>query len=102
MRYKTEFTPIQATTHSFVQQVLPGRRVILTGSVLGSRGTMTYDFRPYGPKTIVSVTEVFAETESDYRNYVISSTTERLLKVLLRGLKDYVEGSGHKAHVGRT
>ena len=102
MRYKTEFTPIQATTHSFVQQVLPGRRVVLTGSVLGSRGTITYDFRPYGPKTIVSATEVFAETDSDYRNYVISSTTERLLRVLLRGLKDYIEGIGHKAHEART
>jgi len=101
MRYKTEFTPIQATTHSFVQQVLPGRRVVLTGSVLGSRGTITYDFRPYGPKTIVSATEVFAETDSDYRNYVISSTTERLLRVLLRGLKDYIEGIGHKAHEAR-
>jgi uncharacterized protein YndB with AHSA1/START domain len=102
MRYKTEFTPIQATTHSFVQQVLPGRRVVLTGNLLGSRGTMTYDFRPFGPKTIVSATEVFAETDSDYRNYVISSTTERLLRVLLRGLKDYVEGIGHKAHAART
>jgi len=96
-RYKSEFTPIQVTTHSFVQQVLPGRRLVMSGDLLGSRGKMTYDFRPYGPKTIVSATEVFAETNSDYRNYVISSTTERLLKVLLRGLKDYIEGIGHKA-----
>ena len=69
----------------------------MSGDLLGSRGKMTYDFRPYGPKTIVSATEVFAETNSDYRNYVISSTTERLLKVLLRGLKEYIEGIGHKA-----
>jgi len=101
MRYKTEFTPIQATTHSFVQQVLSGRGVVLTGNVLGSTGTITYDFRPYGPKTIVSATDVFVETDSDYRNYVISSTTERLLRVLLRGLKDYVEDIGHKARVAR-
>ena len=73
----------------------------MTGNVLGSRGTITYDFTPYGPKTIVSATEVFAETDSDYRNYVISSTTERLLRVLLHGLKDYVEGIGHKARAVR-
>jgi hypothetical protein len=97
MRYKTEFTPIQATTRSFVQQVIPGRKIVLSGEVLGSRGTITYDFRPYGPKTIVSATEVFAETGSDYRNYAISSATERLLITLLRGLKNYVEGIGHKA-----
>lgn len=101
MRYKSEFTPIQVTTHSFVQQVLPGRRVVMSGDLLGSRGTITYDVRPYGPKTIVSATEVFAETNSDYRNYVISSTTERLLKVLLRGLKDYIEGIGHKARAAQ-
>ena len=72
MRYKTDFTPIQATARSFVQQVLPGRRIVLSGDVLGSRGTITYDFTSYGAKTVVSATEVFAETDSDYRNYVIS------------------------------
>jgi hypothetical protein len=98
MRYKTDFTPIQATTRSLVQQVLPGRRIVLSGDVLGSRGTITYDFTSYGPKTVVSATEVFAETDSDYRNYVISSTTQRLLTVLLRGLKNQIENMGHKAH----
>jgi hypothetical protein len=102
MRYNSDFTPIQVTARSFVQQVLPGRRVVLSGDVLGSRGTITYDFSPYGPKTIVSATEVFAETDSDYRNYVISSTTERLLGALLRGLKNYVEGIGHKNRAAQT
>lgn len=97
MRYKTDFTPIQATTRSFVQQVLPGRRIVLSGDVLGSRGTITYDFTSYGPKTVVSATEVFAETDSDYRNYVISNTAQRLLTVLLRGLKNHIENMGHKA-----
>ncbi|MGB9370968.1 MAG: SRPBCC family protein [Halobacteriota archaeon] len=97
MRYKTDFTPIQATARSFVQQVLPGRRIVLSGDVLGSRGTITYDFTSYGAKTVVSATEVFAETDSDYRNYVISSTTQRLLTVLLRGLKNQIENMGHKA-----
>jgi len=101
MRYKTEFTPIQATTRSFVQQVLPGRKIVLSGEVLGSKGTITYEFRPFGPKTIVSATEVFADTTSDYRNYFISSSTERLLRVQLRGLKDYVEGIGHKSRATR-
>jgi len=101
MRYKTDFTPIQAITRSFVQQVLPGRKIVLRGEVLGSSGTITYEFRPFGPKTIVSATEVFAETNSDYRNYVISSSTERLLRVQLRGLKDYVEGIGHKPRATR-
>jgi hypothetical protein len=101
MRYKTDFTPIQAITRSFVQQVLPGSKIVLSGEVLGSSGTITYEFRPFGPKTIVSATEVFAETNSDYRNYVISSSTERLLRVQLRGLKDYVEGIGHKPRATR-
>jgi len=96
MRYNSEFAPIQATTRSFVQQVLPGRRIVLSGDVLGSRGTMTFDFRSSGPKTVVAATEVFAETASDHRNYVISSTTQRLLTVMLRGLKDFIESSGHK------
>ncbi|MGZ7133061.1 MAG: hypothetical protein ACXVH6_06840, partial [Halobacteriota archaeon] len=88
---------IQATTRSFVQQVLPGRRIVLSGEVLGSRGTITYDFTSYGPKTIVSATEVFAETDSDYRNYMISSATQRLLTVLLGGLKSHIENMGHKS-----
>jgi uncharacterized protein YndB with AHSA1/START domain len=96
MRYKSEFTPIQATTRSFIQQVLPGRRIVLSGDVLGSRGAITFDFTSSGPKTVVAATEVFAETSSDYRNYVISNTTQRLLTVLLRGLKTYVENMGHK------
>jgi len=96
MRYKSEFTPIQAITRSFVKQVLPGRRIVLSGDVLGSRGIITYDFTSYGPKTAVSAVEVFAETDSDYRNYVISSTTQRLLNALLRGLKNYIENVGHK------
>src|SRR3974390_2361734 len=53
MRYKSEFTPLQATTRSFVQQVVPGRRIVLSGDVLGSRGTITYDFTSSGPKTVV-------------------------------------------------
>ncbi|MGZ4903695.1 MAG: SRPBCC family protein [Halobacteriota archaeon] len=96
VKYKTEFTPIQATTRSLVQEVIPGRRIVLSGDVLGSQGTMTYDFTPFGAKTIVSATEVFAETESDYRNATISATTEKLLSVLLGGLKNYVEQIGHK------
>jgi hypothetical protein len=97
MRYNLEFTPIQVTTRSFVQQVLPGSKIVLSGEVLGASGTITYEFRSFGPKTIVSATEVFGETNSDYRNYVISSSTERLLRAQLRGLKDYVEGIGHKS-----
>ena len=65
------------------------------------RGTITYDFTSYGPKTVVSATEVFAETDSDYRNYVISSTTQRLLTVLLRGLKNHIENMGTNP-AGRT
>jgi len=84
-----------------VQQVLPGSKIVLSGDVLGSSGTITYEFRPFGPKTIVSATEVFAETNSDYRDYVISSSTERFLRVQLRGLKDYVEGIGHKPRAMR-
>ena len=100
MRYKSEFTPIQAITRSFVQQVLPGRRIVLSGDVLGSRGITTYNFTSSGPKTVVSATEVFAETDSDYRNYVISSSTQRLLMALLRGLKNHIENMGHKAREG--
>jgi hypothetical protein len=100
MQYKSEFSPIQATARSFVQQVLPGRRVVFSGDVLGSKGTITFDFSPFGPKTIVTATQVFAETNSDYRNYVISSTTERLLHELLHGLKNYVESIGHKSRAG--
>lgn len=96
VKYKTDFTPIQATTRSIVQEVIPARRVVLTGDVLGSQGTMTYDFAPFGAKTVVSVTEIFAETESEYQNAAISATTKRLLTVLLGGLKDYVEHIGHK------
>ena len=101
MRYKTGFTPIQARTRSFVQQVLPGRKIVLSGEVLGSTGTITYEFTPFGPKTIVSAAEVFAETNSDHRDYFITSSTERLLRVQLRGLKDYVEGIGHKSRATR-
>jgi len=95
-RYRGEFTPIIATTRAFVRQVVPGRRIVLTGEMLGSNGTLTYDFDSVGPKTVVSVTEIFAETDSDYRNYVISSATKRLLTLFLRALKQYVEGMGHK------
>ena len=100
MRYKSQFTPIQATARSFVQQVIPGRRIVLSGDVLGSRGIITYDFTSSGPKTVVSATEVFAETDSDYRNYVISSSTRRLLTALLSGLKTHIENMGHKTRVG--
>jgi hypothetical protein len=102
MRCNSEFTPIRATTRSVVQQVLPGSKIVLSGEVLGSRGTITYEFRPFGPKTIVSATEVFAETNSDYRNYFTSSSTERLLRVQLHGLKDHVEGIGHKSRATRV
>ncbi len=96
VKYKTDFTPIQATTRSLVQEVIPMRRVVLTGDVLGSQGTMTYDFIPFGGKTVVSVTEIFAETDSEYQNVTISATTKRLLSILLGGLKTYVERIGHK------
>ncbi|MGZ4911812.1 MAG: SRPBCC family protein [Halobacteriota archaeon] len=96
VKYKTDFTPIQATTRSFVQEVVPGRRIVLTGEVLGSQGTMTYSFTSFGAKTIVSITEVFVETESEYRNAIISATTEKLLSLLLSGLKNHVEQIGHK------
>jgi uncharacterized protein YndB with AHSA1/START domain len=95
-RYRGEFTPIIATTLSFVRQVVPGRRIVLIGEMLGSQGTLTYEFSPGGPKTVVSATEIFAETDSDYRNYIISTATNRLLSLLLRALKEYVEGMGHK------
>lgn len=95
-RYRSEFTPIIATTHSFVRQVVPGRRIVLTGEMLGSNGTITYDFNTVGPKTVVVATEILAATDSDYRNYVISGATKRLLALLLRALKQYVEGMGHK------
>ncbi len=101
VKYKTDFTPIQATTRSVVQEVIPPRRIVLTGDVFGSQGTMTYDFAPFGARTVVSVTEVFAETESEYRNAAISATTERLLSVMLNGLKEYVEHIGHKDHRSR-
>jgi uncharacterized protein YndB with AHSA1/START domain len=97
-RYRGEFTPIIATTRSFVRQVVPGKRIVLAGEMLGSQGTLTYEFSPVGPKTVVSATEIFAQTDSDYRNYVISSATKRLLTLLLRALKQYVEGIGHKVH----
>ncbi len=96
VKYKTDFAPIQATTRSYVQEVIPGRRIVLIGDVLGSQGTMTYDFTPFGAKTIVSATEVFAETESELRNATISATTQKLLSLLLSGLKNYVEHIGHK------
>ncbi len=96
VKYKTDFTPIQATTRSVVQEVIPPRRIVLTGDVFGSQGTMTYDFAPFGARTVVSATEVFAETESEYRNAAISATTERFLSVMLNGLKNYVEHIGHK------
>jgi hypothetical protein len=94
-RYRGEFTPIIATTLSFVRQV-QGRRILLAGEMLGSQGTLTYEFSSVGPKTVVSATEIFSETDSDYRNYIISSATKRLLTRLLRALKQYVEGMGHK------
>jgi hypothetical protein len=100
IRYKSEFTPIQAISRSFVQQVLPGRRIVLSGDVFGSRGTIVYNFTPSGSKTVVSAVEVFAETDSDYRNYVISSSTQRLLMALLRGLKNHIENMGHTGRAG--
>ena len=96
VKYKTDFTPLQATTRSLVQEVIPTRRIVLTGDVLGSQGTMTYDFTPFGGKTIVSVTEIFAETGSEYQDATISTTTKRLLSIQLDGLKTYVERIGHK------
>lgn len=69
---------------------------MLTGEMLGSNGTLTYDFNAVGPKTVVSATEILAATDSDYRNYVISGAMKRLLALLLRALKQYVEGMGHK------
>lgn len=68
MRCNLEFTSIQASTRSIVQLVLPGSKIVLKGEVLGASGTITYEFRSFGPKTIVSATEVFGETNSDYRN----------------------------------
>lgn len=96
-RYRGEFAPIIVSTLSFVQQVIPGRRIVLTGDVFGAKGTLTYDFNPMGPKTVVSATEIFAETDSDYRNYTINNATKRLLKLLLRSFKQYVEDIGHKS-----
>jgi hypothetical protein len=96
-KYKSNFIPEEITTKSVVKEVFPARKVTWLGEVLGSNGVTSYEFVPFGPKTVVMVTEEFAETQSSQLNFVIERTTDNFLRLSLIGLKRYIEDIiGHK------
>ncbi len=96
-KYKGDFTPEEITIKSVVREVFPARKITWVGEVLGSNGVTSYEFVPFGAKTIVAVTEEFAETQSNQLNFVIQRTTKNILRLSLGGLKRYVEDViGHK------
>jgi hypothetical protein len=99
-QYKSDFKPEEIAIKSVVREVFPARKITWVGEVLGSRGVTSYEFVPFGAKTIVAVTEEFAETQSNQLNLVIQRTTENILRLSLNGLKRYVEDV--IGHTGRN
>jgi hypothetical protein len=96
-KYKGDFMPEEITIKSVVREVFPARKITWVGEVLGSNGVTSYEFIPFGAKTLVAVTEQFAETQSNQLNIAIQRTTENILRVSLAGLKRYIEDViGHK------
>jgi len=96
-KYKSNFMPEEIITTSVVREVFQATKIIWLGEVLGSNGVTSYEFVPFGPKTVVRVTEEFAETQSSQLNFVIQQTTENFLILSLAGLKKYIEDIiGHK------
>ena len=96
-KYKSDFIPEEIITKSVVREVFPARKITWLGEVLGSNGVTSYEFVPFGPKTVVTVTEEFAETQSGQLNFVIERTTDNFLSFSLVGLKRYIEDViGHK------
>jgi len=96
-QYKSNFMPEEIITTSVVREVFQATKITWLGEVLGSNGVTSYEFVPFGPKTVVRVTEEFAETRSSQLNFVIQQTTENFLIVSLAGLKRYIEDIiGHK------
>ena len=96
-KYKSDFIPEEIIAKSVVREVFPARKVTWLGEVLGSSGVTSYEFVPFGPKTVVAVTEEFAETQSSQLNFVIEHTTDNFLRLSLVGLKRYIEDIiGHK------
>jgi hypothetical protein len=90
-KYKGDFMPEEITIKSVVREVLPARKITWAGEVLGSNGVTSYEFVPFGAKTIVAVTEEFAETQSNRLNIAIQRATENILRLSLTGLKRYIE-----------
>ncbi|HYA61296.1 MAG TPA: SRPBCC family protein [Candidatus Acidoferrum sp.] len=96
-KYKSSFMPEEIITTSVVREVFQTTKITWLGEVLGSNGVTSYEFVPFGPKTVVRVTEEFAETQSSQLNFVIQQTTENFLILSLAGLKKYIEDIiGHK------
>jgi hypothetical protein len=96
-KYKGDFMPEEITIKSVVREVFPARKIMWVGEVLGSNGVTSYEFIPFGAKTLVAVKEVFAETQSNQLNIAIQRTTENILRLSLTGLKRYIEDViGHK------
>ncbi len=101
LKYKGDFIPEEITMKSRVREVFPARKITWVGEVLGSHGVTSYEFVPFGAKTLVSVTEEFVETRSNQLNIAIQRTTENILRQSLTGLKRYIEDIiGHKARSG--
>lgn len=96
-KYKGDFLPEEMTITSVVREVFPPRKITWIGEVLGSNGITRYEFIPFGAKTLVTVTEEFAETQSNQLNVAIHRATENILRLSLAGLKRYIEDViGHK------
>ena len=96
-KYKSDFIPEEIIAKSVVREVFPARKVTWLGEVLGSNGVTSYEFVPFGPKTLVAVTEEFAETQSSQLDFVTEHTTDNFLRLSLVGLKRYIEDIiGHK------
>ena len=75
-KYKNDFTPEEIIAKSVVREVFPARKVTWLGEVLGSNGVTSYEFVPFGPKTVVAVTEEFAETQSSQLNFIIAAVRQ--------------------------
>ena len=86
-KYKSDFIPEEIITKSVVREVFPARKVTWLGEVLGSNGVTSYEFVPFGPKTVVAVTEEFAETQSSQLNFVIGAYDRQLSQIIVGRIK---------------
>ena len=86
-KYKNDFTPEEIIAKSVVREVFPARKVTWLGEVLGSNGVTSYEFVPFGPKTVVAVTEEFAETQSSQLNFIIERTDRQLSQIIVGRIK---------------